>query len=75
MTEWTEEWPTTAGWYWFYGQPHYGLRDLPARLYSVTVHHTRDGWAYVSDGSFMYKGGGGWGQWCLVTLPELPTKE
>ena len=73
--KWTKEWPTEIGWYWFWGQPHYGLRDLPAQLYSVEVHYTRNDMAYVANGSFMYKGGGGWGVWCPAILPELPKEE
>ena len=73
MTDtWTDKWPTEIGWYWFWGQPHYGLRDLPAQLYSVEVHMAGGLSVYITDGSIMYRGGGGWGTWGPAVLPELP---
>ena len=75
MTKWTEEWPTEPGRYWFWGQSDYGMRGLPARLYSVVVHKADRGPVYVADGSFMYRGGGGWGVWCRAVLPEPPYHE
>jgi len=75
MTEWTEEWPTEPGRYWFWGQPHYGLRDLDPQLYAVIAHETPHGLAYVADGSLMYKGGGGWGVWYPAVVPDPPRDE
>lgn len=72
MTEWTDEWPIEPGWYWFWGQPHYGLRNLDSELYSVRVYETSTDLAFVAGGDFMYRGGGGWGLWCPAILPDLP---
>lgn len=72
MTDWTDEWPSEPGWYWFWGQPHYGLRSLDSELYSVRVYETSTGLAFVAEGDFMYRGGGGRGLWCPAVLPDLP---
>lgn len=73
MTEWTKEWPTEPGWYWFYGQKFRGWNDDgDPQLYMVIVHKTRNGVACVVDGHFMYAQEGAWGWWQPAILPDLP---
>jgi len=58
MTEWTTEWPTTKGWYWFYGWD-FGRgrsgREEPT-LYPVRIKKVSNGYMYVCEGYFIYKG-------------------
>lgn len=70
MTEWTDEWPTEPGWYWFWGQP---WDNGPPQLYSIIVRLDALGSAvYVTDGHFMYEAEGAQGLWCPTIFPDLP---
>lgn len=58
MKQWTKEFPTKAGWYWFYGYRYgrvsCGSEETP-RLMTVKVDTCNDGFVYIADGQFMYK--------------------
>lgn len=69
MTEWTEEWPTEPGWYWFVG--HLDCWS-DKELHSVRVRVSeaaRNGVVYVVDGNFMYEDESV-GMWCPAIFPE-----
>ncbi len=75
-TEWTEEWPTEAGKYWFYGwywkwRIEEGI--LPCLSYvSVYTYTHMIGIRYVAEGLVMCKEDGGYGLWTKVEFPALP---
>jgi len=71
---WTSEWPTEPGHYWFYGWC-FSDRDRPARFHYTTVGKTPRGVCYVADGYFLYKAEGAEGVWQEVQFPELPEEE
>jgi hypothetical protein len=73
-TEWTEEWPTEPGYYWFYGWCWRSeIRDGKApRFFYVRVRPCSNSMMYVTDGHFMYEEEGGYGLWSKAQLPELP---
>ena len=68
---WTTEWPTEPGHYWFYGWC-FRDRDKPAKFHCVEVWKLQKGRAYVTDGHFLYKAEGAEGVWQPVEFPELP---
>jgi hypothetical protein len=74
MHDWTEEWPTTPGWYWFWGQCFRSWKgdEWSPNLYSVVVRRCSNGLAFVTNGHFMYQEEGAEGLWLLTVLPELP---
>lgn len=70
--KWTEAWPTEPGYYWLYGWT-YHYRDRSAELYYVKVRRIANGFAYITDGHFLYMAEGAKGIWQPVVLPILPT--
>jgi len=71
---WTEEWPTEPGWYWFIGRLHHWCDE---ELRSVRVYvsgATRSGVVYETDGRFIYEDESA-GVWCPAVLPEPPHSE
>ena len=74
MTDWTKEWPTERGWYWFYGQTSKIVWDMMPEYLPVQVR--KDGANrpfYVGGGRFLYKGEGARGLWTRMVTPEPPT--
>lgn len=66
---WTEEWPTSTGYYWFCG---WCFKD---RRYPPDIHLVRvraNGVSLVTDGHFLYKSEGGYGFWQPAALPKPP---
>ena len=70
--EWTIEWPTKPGQYWFYGF-RWKDRDRPPKFYYVSVRKIANGFAYVEGHAFMYKAEKDYGVWAQVELPVLPS--
>ena len=58
MKQWTNEFPTKPGWYWFYGyrwgRISCGNKETP-RLMTVRVDKVNGGYIYIADGHFMYE--------------------
>ena len=72
---WTKEWPTEAGFYWFYGflwYRYYRDGDKP-ELVSVEGILASNGIMYVAKGAFIYKSEKHIGFWHKADLPELPS--
>lgn len=70
--EWTIEWPSEPGYYWFYGWA-FTDRSRDPELHFVKVRGIAQGkLMYVTNGHFLFKQEGGEGYWMPVTLPELP---
>ena len=68
--DWSEQWPTEPGFYWFYG---HWPKSLEPRLQVVQVVRDRLGEAVrVSFGAFMYPDETGAGLWRPIELPTLP---
>jgi hypothetical protein len=74
MTEWTEEWPTERGWYWFLGQTSKMMWDREPEKVPVRVHRDATGKpVHVGGGRFLYKGEGARGLWTRMVMPDPPT--
>lgn len=74
MTNWTMEWPTGRGWYWFLGQRSKMMWDRGLEYVAVRVHKdSQDKPVYVGDGQFLYKHGGARGLWTRMISPDPPT--
>ena len=76
--DWTAEWPTDPGWYWFYGY-RFGRdddKDKP-ELLPVQVWRIANGVAWVvgGRGHFMYQGEGTTGLWLPLSEPEAPVDQ
>lgn len=73
--EWTDEWPTKAGHYWFYG---YTLRDWQekGRIQEelVYVYLSRDNGFPNARGEIWFKKNIGDGKWTPALLPKPPEK-
>jgi len=58
MKQWTNEFPTKPGWYWFYGyrwgRISCGHEEKP-ELMTVKVSTIKNGFLYVADGQFMFE--------------------
>lgn len=75
--EWTTEWPTEPGTYWFYGY-RYGYDGRLPNLNFVEIRslqNSHGGWSLVgiTRGAFMYKQEGHDGLWLPAELPPLPS--
>ena len=73
MINWTKEWPTCSGYYWFYG---WCFRDRHRKpeLHFVKSRQLTKGTALVTNGHFLYKAEGGDGYWLPVVRPILPNE-
>lgn len=69
MKNWTDEWPSEPGSYWFHGL-QYG-HGKP-RLCYVEVRQASNALMHITNGAFMYKEERHKGKWQKVTLPTLP---
>ena len=76
MTDWTHDWPTKPGWYWFYGDPHGNrYKDQFVRLYPVRVGKISNGLSYVAEGNFTFKSQASDGVWTKMIVPSEPPEE
>ena len=69
--EWTPDWPTEHGWYWFYGHK-YGEEKVSITV--VRVRKVTDGVVRVIDGAFMYKGEKHRGVFQRISTPVIPAE-
>lgn len=71
MNDWTDNWPSISGFYWFYGKRF--ANDTDNRLFMSRVHRKDNGdCIYICDGNFLYKSEGAEGVWKPIEKPELP---
>lgn len=69
--EWSKEWPSKPGWYWFYGQQFKGEEN---ELKAVEVFISGSNKPVVSAGShFIFKSEVGDCRWLPIEKPSLPT--
>lgn len=74
MTDWTKEWPTKRGWYWFLGQTSRIMWDMRPEYLPVRVCKDSVGkLIYVVGGRFLYKSEGARGLWTRMLMPDPPT--
>lgn len=79
QTQWTKDWPTDEGWYWFYGtrwnrdgSPN-GESDTTKKLHVVKVVIAANDIAiHLCQGVPIYKFEGAKGVWTPVQMPDLP---
>lgn len=70
MTQWTREWPTTPGRYWFFGRRSRSAeRD---ELFAAIVVQASNTMVHIIEGSFAYQEEGAVGRWAPMELPDLP---
>jgi len=72
--EWTTEWPTEPGVYWFYGWC-VSYRRVPANFYCVEVWKEGNSIGYEACGHSLYKSEGAEGVWQPVQFPEPPEEQ
>ncbi|MFA5419830.1 MAG: hypothetical protein WC341_15360 [Bacteroidales bacterium] len=77
MSQWTTEWPTKEGLYWFYGWvDEFCRKSEGPRLDVVKVLECGPPdkrWpAYACNGASMWKKDGGIGYFRTIDLPDLP---
>jgi len=73
--QWTKEWPTEPGWYWFCGWRGRWLfnRKTIPHLHTVKVTIAGDNRPiYICDGQFMYRDERPIGFFLPLEMPELP---
>jgi hypothetical protein len=77
MDDWSPEWPEERGWFWAYGNPWKNLSGLGVEpeLNIVQVRGTATGFAYITRGTFLFKGESGPLLWKKAIIPELPTQQ
>ena len=75
MEQWTREWPTTPGYYWFHGWCFRDRSHSP-ETHLVRVVKSATGYLMVTDGHFLFKAEGGEGFWLKAELPvpHFPTE-
>lgn len=69
---WSATWPTSPGWYWFYGRTSH-IASEP-RLMPAEVRAAIGSMVYIARGVFLYREEGAEGVWLLMAVPELPTE-
>lgn len=75
--DWSEDWPTEPGHYWFYGWCFRAWGDVRVNLpkwHFVRVRRTANSLAFVTNGHFLYKSEGAEGLWQAAMLPEPPMR-
>lgn len=76
-SNWTKDWPTKAGTYWFYGWAFMlkRRREGNPRLSLVRVRASAkpDVMVCIGEGNFFYEAESD-GVWLPATLPELPAE-
>jgi hypothetical protein len=71
MNEWTTDWPTEPGWYWFYGK-RYG--EEKHSIGTVEVFNVSNGVMRVLGGAFMYPQEGHVGVFQRIETPVVPAE-
>ena len=73
--EWTQEWPTEPGLYWFYsyryGMISCGFKQKP-KLMMMAVSKCANGFMYTADGQFVFDGEPEHAWFTKVITPDLP---
>ena len=71
--QWSKEWPTDSGEYWFYGYLSAFARrmDSGRDLCLVKVRQARNATVYVTEGCFLFKGDA-FGMWAKADVPPPP---
>lgn len=72
--EWSRTWPIYPGYYWFYGWAWKSRRGLP-ELHFVKVRQVVNGFAYTTNGHYLFEGEGAEGYWQRAMLPTLPVEQ
>lgn len=68
--QWSAEWPTEPGWYWFYGRSGFDIRRQSAPHLLLTyadgrqIHYLHEGMHFCFEG--------GKGVWMPIQEPSLP---
>lgn len=77
MTQWTAEWPTEEGWYWFYGKRFGSSSTKMLQPVEVILAGRGDTshLVYINSGNFMYKQEGARGLWMPLAPPPVPEEE
>jgi len=76
--EWTRDWPTEPGLYWFYGFRYGHISvgiEKERELLLVRVNKTQTGVMCVAEGHFMYKSEPEDARFIKVLLPKFPEVE
>lgn len=69
--EWTPDWPTEPGWYWFYGH-RYGAEIVS--MNTVHVKRASNNVIRVMDGAFMYQQEKHRGVFQRIPTPVVPAE-
>lgn len=75
IKQWSKEWPTKSGWYWFCGWRARWLFDNKSIPVLSTVKVRISGnnhLIYICDGNFMFKEDGAIGFFLPLETPEVP---
>ncbi len=70
LAEWSENFPTEPGWYWFYGRRFRG-KYVPTLMPVHAVKSANDHNICLTMGAVIYRSEAE-GLWLPMTLPELP---
>lgn len=71
--DWSSEWPTEPGRYWFYGwRSTFAKNNSKPSLMMVNVRQVANSLMFITDGVFLYKGEGAEGVFCSAIAPSLP---
>jgi len=72
MYEWTTEWPTEPGMYWFYGYRYGKDNDEKPEMQLLEVSKIANGFMYIAEGNFMYKSEVEEAHFQKAILPKAP---
>lgn len=77
MLRWFVRWPEPkeSRYFWFYGQTSRLMYDHRPELMLVKVVKIKNGYAYVTDGRFLYRSEGARGIWAVAEIPEEPKEQ
>lgn len=67
---WTSDWPTEPGNYWFHGWLHKCSYDSKPKTCLVKAFNLGPTLALVAEGSFIYRRDGAKGLWLPAEVPE-----
>ena len=72
MSEWTAEYPSEEGWFWFYGYPsECAKRFKDCQLMPVQVRKASKGFMVCTEARFLFPRDCD-GVWMPMTVPDLP---
>ena len=75
LVNWSEDWPTMPGFYWFFGWPYKGEKELGRKpeLNSVRVMEISNGMMVTRSGAFWFQSEwGGEGRFIKAEIPPMP---